>query len=774
MNTILKKIALLSALPALAAGFTGCTDDDAQSVSSSQQHIILEQTKTHRLFEIRSNTAWSAACVALNEDGIAVAEPWFMLTPSEGLGTTQVNLDVMDSNLTDKTRKGRIVVTCDGGESYVIDVAQRGLTEIESYVTPQRFGLPAAASAANAFTVGVANREAKITAVLKTTDAVWLKNLRKAYDLSYGYSRKENWTFDLDANLMSDARTATIEVTVVFGYNTYKHLITVTQNGLGAPAVKTATTVYMNCAQTAHRQTIWTEGGNRSNVEYEVTWTSACPGVGNTAGWITGASVTGEELVITADPNTDEDSREGSVMIVAHRPGAADEGLYATLNVKVVQAGHKAAGIVVPVAEAVHPYPGAAYSQPIVLLNGSAVESVTTNDEAMFAQTPTVSGGMLAYTLNAYDGAQSDYREGIVTIVVANGHSNKAAGAITVRQYAPGMPQIGTMLSRLTLSYEAQSGVLPLNPETGTTVTVVGKPDWMTAPAVGVPVTELAYTVTECTSTVAREGVVTLKAANDHVNAVYYYLTVCQQAARIPTLNVPAYFGMGCEAVDGALIPLNLQGGTITVESSAAWLTAAPVADGITLAATANTAAAATNYKREALVTIRYTKNGLTSYYYINVCQYARDMAYLTPQAVSMTHRSTASVYGRYGSATVTIANIPGPAEVEVTNTGTTGNFYNLTRTLGITSRTHANTEPGLKFEISVNPNHTILVDHDAAMVSFNPNAAYGNSTYRETFNTDHLVNSATIQVKVNAYPYVQHLTLPCTCTCTEFYNTGL
>lgn len=774
MNTILKKITLLLSASALAAGFAGCAKDDADSVTSSQRNIVLEQTDTHRQFEIRSNTTWSAECIALNEDGTPAEEQWFMLTPSKGMGTTTVNLDVLNGNQTAKTRKGHIVVTYSGGASHIIEVSQRGLTDIESYVTPERFGLPAAASVGNSFTVAVANRDAEISAVLKTTDATWLKNLHKSQDLSYGYSRKENWTFDLDANLMSDSRTAEIEVTVKFGYNTYKHTVTVIQNGLGAPAVKTASAVYMNCGQTVHKQSIWTEGGDKENVEYTVTWTAAGQGVGDTQRWITDASVVGEELVITAEANTDETSREGAVMIVAHRPGAASEGLYTTLTVKVVQAGHKVAGIVVPVAEAAHPYAGAAYTQEIALLNSSTVESVTTSNDAMFAAAPTVSGSHLAYELTAYDGAQGDYREGVVTIVVANGSSNKAVAAFTVRQYAPEMPEIGTMLNTLTLSYEAQSGVIPLNPELGTTVTVVGKPDWVTAPAVGATITELAYTVTESASTDVREGVITLKAANDHVNAVYYYLTVRQQAARIPTLNVPAYFGMGYEAVAGGLIPLNLDGGTITVTSSAAWLTVTPAADGITLAATANTAAAATNYKREALVTVQYTKNGLVSYYYINVCQYARDMAYFTPATVAMMQSSSASGHGRYGNANVTVTNVPGPAEITVGNAVTTGNFYSLTSALGISSMTHPGSGTGLKFVISKTSDYTIGVDHDSAIVSFNPNAAYGGSTYGQTFGYSDWTNTATVNVTVNAYPYVQHLTLVCTCTCTGFNNTGI
>lgn len=672
------------ALPVLVSASAGCADDDAQRVTSSEQKIVLEQTDSHRTFEIRSNTSWTAACVGLNADGTPAAEPWFMLTPSQGTGTTQVSLDLLSSNLSQKTRKGNIVVTYAGGERYTIAVEQRGLTDIACGVTPERIGIGAKPSTGNSFTVSVENRDATIT-VTPDPAAAWLRNVRKSYDLSYGYSRKEVWVFDADENRNSDARTATVQVTVEFGYNTYRYTVTVTQDGLGAPAVKTPATIYMNCAQTAHRQSVWTEGGDQTNVQYDVTWSSAFAGAGNTDGWIRKAQIVGSEPVLTADPNTDDEAREGAVLIVARRSSNAGEAACASLSVRVVQAGHKAAGIVLPVSEAVHPYREAAYTQEIVLLNGSAVESVTTNNPAMFAELPAVTGNRLSYQVAAYDGSAGDAREATVTIIVANGHSNAAAASLTVRQYAPDMPTIGTMLDRLTLSHAAQSGTIPLNPEAGTTVTVMGKPAWITAPAVGETITALDYTVEAfagATSGDMREGVITLKASNDHVNDVYYYLTVRQHAAQVPTLNVPAYLGMGYEAAT-VRIPLNLQGGTIVANSSAGWLTAAPAADGIDLTVTANTAAAETNYKREALLTVQYTRDGFTTYYYINVCQYARDMAYISTPAVGWSWyahcngSSTIDGYGRYTPAQgmgylIKLLNVPRYTRISATQTNPT------------------------------------------------------------------------------------------------------
>lgn len=683
MNAIVKKIALLLTLPALSAGFAGCSDDDADSVSSSEQKIVLEQTDTHRTFEIRSNTHWKAECIGLNHDNME-DEPWFTLTPTEGTGTTHVALDVISSNISSQTRKGNVVVRYANGQTYTIQVEQRGLTDILCGVTPERIGVGAKASTDNSFTVSVENRDAVIT-VTPDPEATWLTNLRKGYDLSYGYSRKEVWVFDAAENQHSDARSAEVKVRIEFSYNVYEYTVVVTQDGLGAPTIKTPASVYMNCGQTSHRQGIWIEGGDKTNVQYDVTWTSSFAGTGNAAGWITRAEVVGNELVVTADPNTDDAAREGAVMIVARRPSHAGKDACASLSVKVVQAGHKAAGIALPVAERTHPAPAAAYAQPVVLLNGSTVKSVTTTDNAMFAVLPTVENGSLAYSLAAYDGSRGDYREAVVSVIVSNGNSNDAIAALTIRQYAPEMPTIGTMLDQLVLSYEAQTGSLPLNPEQGTIITVVSKPAWITVPAVGADITALDYSVETfngATSDDSREGIITLKASNAHVNDVYYYLTVRQHAAQVPTLNVPTYYGLGHEATT-TLIPLNLQGGTILVDTSAPWLTTTATTDGISLAATANTAAAATNYKREALVVMKYTKDGRTSYYYINVCQYARDMAYTLTPNVSWSWdalcngSSTFIDYGHYNPAKGTayiiyLKNMPPYTKISLSQSNST------------------------------------------------------------------------------------------------------
>lgn len=631
MNAILKKIALILAAAALTVELTSCTDDDTDSVKSSQQNIILEQNDARRAFEIRSNTAWTAECIGLNNDGMETEEPWFMLTPSSGLGTRQVALDVLSSNHTATARKGRIVVTYANGQTYPIEVMQRGLTHIECSVTPEQIGLAAVASTGNFFTVSVANRDADITVALKTAetaDATWIKNLAKSHDLSYGYSRKETWAFDVEANTMSDARTAEIEVTVRFGYNTYKYTVTVTQNGLGAPAVKTAPAVYMNCGQTAHRQTIWLEGGNTANVQYDVTWTSAYQGVGNTGGWITKAEIIGSELVVTADANTDDNAREGSVLIVAHRPGAADEGLYATLSVQVVQAGHKAAGIVIPVSEIAHGYAAANYSLQTTLLNGSTVKSIISNN-LMFATISTYDDGRLTYRLEQYDGSQGDYREGVITLLVSNGNSNDAVASLTIRQYAPEMPAISMPVNTLTCDYTAATRQFPLNTLNASELSIAGtNADWITA---SVDAGKLIYTLTKYDGSLGdfREGVVTISASNAHADKAYYYITVRQYGKKLPEFTLPDYLGAGYQAQDFKL-PVTLQDGTLRIVDSPEWAPATFDDDVVTIAFTENSAESAMNYLREGFVTLAYEKAGTTAYYYIHLQQYARDMAYLS------------------------------------------------------------------------------------------------------------------------------------------------
>lgn len=657
MNAILKKIALLLTVPTLIVELASCTDDDTDSVRASQQRIVLEQDDVRTAFEIRSNTAWTTECIASNDDGIEGGEPWFMLTPSSGTGTQQVALDVLNSNNSVQTRSGHIVVKYGNGQMHRIDVMQRGLTDVgPCHVTPEQIGLAATASTGNLFTVGVANRDAYISAWVKTDGATWLKNLEMKYEQSYGYSRKETWAFDVEANPMSNARTAEIEVTINFGHKTYNYTVTVTQNGLGAPSVKTAPTVYMNPGQTSHRQTIWLEGGSKENVQYNVSWTSAYQGTGNTDGWITNAVIENDELVITAERNTDDSAREGSVLIVVQRSGTSDEGLFATLNVKVVQSGHKAAGIVLPVSEITHGYRDADYTSQIMLLNGSKVKSITTDNPDMFSPAPAIDGPTLSYSLTNYDGSSGDYREGVITLLVSNGSSNDAVASVKIRQYGPEMPAVSTPVNALTCDYTGKARQFPLNALNASTLSVVSaSEDWLDPVTIEGDV--LHYTVSQYDGSLGdfREGVITVAARNAHANTAYYYITVRQYSQKLPEFALPDYVGAGYQAQDFTL-PVTLQGGTLRVVGSPEWAPATFGDDAVTIKFSENSAASATDYLREGIVTLAYQKAGTTAYYYIHLRQYARDMAYLSATEIAWSWTAT-----HYNELMITYDNfVPG------------------------------------------------------------------------------------------------------------------
>lgn len=731
MNAILKKIALILAAAALTVELTSCTDDDTDNVRSSQQRIVLEQDDVRTAFEIRANTAWTAECISLNEDGIEGGEPWFMLTPSSGLGTQQVALDVLNSNNTSQSRGGCIVVNYSNGQTHRIEVMQRGLTDIgPCQVTPEQIGLSAAASTDNLFSVCVANRDAYISAVVNTPGATWLKNLEMSYELSYGYSRKEIWKFDVEENPMSDARTAEIGVAIYFGHKTYNYTVTVTQSGLGAPTVKTAPAVYMNCGQTSHRQTIWLEGGSRENVEYALSWTSAYQGTGNTEGWIRNAAVENDELVITADANTDDNAREGSVLIVAHRPGASDEGLFATLSVKVVQSGHKAAGIVLPVAEIARGFAAADYTSQITLLNGSAVKSVTTDNPGMFSPAPAVRDSRLSYTLTEYDGSQGDYREGVITLLVSNGSSNDAVASIKVRQYGPEMPAISAPADALTCDYTQAARQFPLNALNASTLSVVDVSENWLAP-VTIDEDILQYTVGEYDGSRGdfREGVITIAAQNAHANKAYYYITVRQYGKKLPEFTLPDYVGAGYQAQDFKL-PVTLQDGTLRIVDSPEWAPATFADDVITIAFTENSAASAMNYLREGFVTLAYEKAGATAYYYIHLRQYARDMAYLSATEAAWNWYSlfiSSGLHIEYDgyvpakeAQVVSVMNVPS-GEIE---TGCSNEMFTVSRT---------------GMDISVEPSTWEILDRQ------NPTSTL----------------EATVTVYITGFPYHQTLTLP-------------
>lgn len=781
MNKISRKITFLLTASTLALCFAGCSKDDPASVTSSQQNIVLEQADSRAEFEIRANTSWTAECFGLDESGNVVPQQWFVLTPSSGRGTQRVALDVLSSNNSSKARNGRIVVTY-GRHSYQIDIKQRGLTETGCSVTPLQIGLGAKACTGNTFTVNVENREAVITAKCRTAGADWVKNISKKQDLSYGYSRREVWAFDLDEHQLSDTRTAEIEVTVTFNHNTYTHVVTVTQSGLGAPAVKTTPNVYMNCGQTTHRQSIWIEEGDQTNVNYNVTWTSNYQGTGNENGWITNATIENNELVITSEPNTDEASREGSVLVVASRGNTSGGKDCSTISVKVVQAGHKAAGAVIPVAEIVHNYLATEYRMPITLLNGSRIVSINTNDPGMFGNIspvilPLMGDNILVYNLAEYDGSMGDYREGIITLRVTNGNSNDAVVSVKVRQYAPEMPAISMPVNTITSDYRQKENTFPINALNASEVNLVSSSEgWLRIDAEGLINGTMSYEVDEYDGSNGdfREAVITIEAANDHANKAYYYITFRQYAPKMLQMNLPEYIGVGFEEQDFVL-PVSLQGGELSVVSAPDWAPANYAADSLTIAFTENSGLAATNYMRQGVVTLEYKKGETSAYYYIHVHQYARDMAYVSPTEVNMTISSVSSGFGRYGWRTVTVLNLPGNAGVSIASSETTGNLYDLTKYHKVVPQTHNVPTGGfgLKFVFTVNDaDKSIVVDHYSAPFSTNPETVVEGHTLGTIYKfsgPNDLKNSATVNITVDAFPYLQHITVMCTAVCSSY-----
>lgn len=252
------------------------------------------------------------------------------------------------------------------------------------------------------------------------------------------------------------------------------------------------------------------------------------------ADWITNVAINdNSELAYTLSAyqgGQTGDFREAIITLTASN-GNANKAVY---YMKVRQYAPEMPGISTPITKFSYSYEGGAKTMSVQPINDTKLVPVSASD---WITDVKMDGNELLYTLSEFQGGVAgDMREGVITLTATNDHANAAIYYLTITQYAPELPSISELPQYIGLGSPAQSGTLLLNVADGTTVTVVGKPDWVTAPALNATLTtKLDYTVTAHTAATAdnkadyfREGVITLEATNAHANAAYYYVIVRQ------------------------------------------------------------------------------------------------------------------------------------------------------------------------------------------------------------------------------------------------------
>lgn len=351
-------------------------------------------------------------------------------------------------------------------------------------------------------------------------------------------------------NVSDKSRESTITYPIKIGNQQIFYPVKVFQNGMGAPAVSTNEQIFMQCDQTAHSQSIWRLKGDDLNVSYKVSHISYAPGVTNqttaTSQWITSAKIVDGQLVIATTKNTDNETRDGSILIIATR-----ENSNTILNVSVKQAGHKSAGISAATQEIFVNYLGVTNaSYPFSALNNSVVTVVSKPSWVSNATVDAITNNAVTYTVDAFAGGiAGDFREGTITLSANNGNSNVEYYQIKVRQYSPSAATLDVP-STITIPYAANNSLtLSFSKKNSATVTAsiedAANNSWLTLPdAIDGVVTVLdaansvKYAVTAYSGNEpSREAKIVLKASNKNANTQYYYVTICQTKASQVTLT---------------------------------------------------------------------------------------------------------------------------------------------------------------------------------------------------------------------------------------------
>ncbi|GHV01432.1 hypothetical protein FACS1894159_09260 [Bacteroidia bacterium] len=605
----------------LLFAMAGCREAKEPAISVSSEEFLIGDQAGNIPLTIRSNASWTAMSNV----------PWCRLSQSSGTGTTDIEL-LVEALVSDQKRIAMITVATADGKLATVKVTQGGLTQTELRVSPTLITLGAKASSGNGFVVSTQYSDAVVDAAITSISGNWITGLTQTGADVDGYTRNVRFAFAAGENTGPVERTAVITVTVTFARATYTRQITVIQNGLGAPAISTPSTVYLGHHQIAFSQTIWVEGGDQTNVTYSCYPTSNSDGTASSPAipWITSAWVDGTgTLNLSTLPNYADRAREGDVLIVASR-----DGVTTRLNVHVIQSGHLTPGADVPAAIIAHNYEAFTYTLPLNPTNDTQISYVSNNSGGWIYGVGVNAAGLMTYSLQQYTGDRGAYREATIMLMGANGHSNAVYYYVTVRQYAPGDAGISLPSTLVTYNAPGSGGAttMPLAALNGSTISQAGtSASWIT----GVSATNAALTYSVAPYNGAdgpsRDAVITLQATNPHSNTAYYSITIRQYAPDAAGISLPVQtIAVNASLTSGTLPLVALNGSTINVVPghNTAMVTTANVAGNNTLNYTVAAYDGSQGPVRETVITLSAANtHANTVYYQVVVRQYAPDAA---------------------------------------------------------------------------------------------------------------------------------------------------
>ncbi len=666
MNNIFQKFlsrtGMAAALLGLLLTASACEKEVAPAVSSSWEEMVEGKHAHNVAVTIISNTHWTAESNAI----------WCNLSQNAGYGTVDIDL-ILDANTSDRARTATITITTNSGEKSYITVKQNGNISTQFRVTPQTITIGAKPVFGNSFSVASQYTDAHISAAVTSFTSFdgqnWISNLHSV-ETTYGENRTALFTFDAAENTDSEEREAIITVTIVYARHTYTETVRVIQAGLGSPAVSTQMNVYLAHSQTAHSQTVWVEAGDQTNVSYDchITCNNTATGAVDVSQWITSACVESGVLALTATQNTFDQVREGDILVVAKRNNATTR-----INVHVIQAGHKCAGLHLPVTMVSHNYKAATdLMVHINALNDSDITIAGNNSGGWVHTTSIDSNSALLYSLDEYNGSEGEYREATIILCANNGHSNCEYYYLTVRQYAPLAAGISLTTQRITHNAGAvYNYLLPLNPLNGSQVEVVS----VTAPWVQFARINdnntLHYHVAAYNGAQgeSREAVITLKATNAHNNAAYYQITVCQYAPAAAGMDLPSQEMVYDYQSGYKAIQINaLNGSDISVVnpiSAASWITNVDINrnNGQLVFRLQQFAGGQSGQSRQATLILRARNaNFDDAYYYVTIRQNAPELPSLSVPVEIITHSYAA------GTVSLPLSVQPGTTVVASTD----------------------------------------------------------------------------------------------------------
>ncbi|MBQ0015977.1 MAG: BACON domain-containing protein [Bacteroidales bacterium] len=205
----------------------GCRNED--DMLTAPQSISLATSQVSATINIKANTRWHATTYADVATGRSnqTDDQWFVITPSEGIGSCEMQLNILSASTGISPRTGAIVIDYADGNQHTIEVTQNGKILDDCYVSPTAITLGANASENHTFFIYAPCNDVVVTVTPRQSE--WITNLHFLKLDQYENAVTHTYSFGVEANPHNYTREAYFDVVVRYAEQVRNFVVTIRQ-----------------------------------------------------------------------------------------------------------------------------------------------------------------------------------------------------------------------------------------------------------------------------------------------------------------------------------------------------------------------------------------------------------------------------------------------------------------------------------------------------------------------------------------------------------------